>query len=913
MADNSAAKSHLRTLESRLSDMRDLNSLSAIIHQASLDLVNVLWWWKNLFVDDDIKSSVDLIVDRLCNSWWIQTDLDAQYKSIAANYTAAPVGNPWNTIRNNMSNEWLELERKDITHNAWSVAWAWATSRTTAMVSRYNEYHRIKTYIDWFNPTFTPSDLNINITAPTWTMNLTGWNTATFTPWDPQPRYEICDSDWNSIKSWSDYKVRIWGTEYALSWITWNNGTKQYDFSWLTIYPPLTTYPQKIDLSVSAVCSWITNWINVIHNKKFKLTLNDGTASVDTDAKRGSAFDDYNSSGWWVILDQLNTKINTINNDPEVWKNELERKALEAALKYKWGTKYDSLSETQKRLFYRRIRNRFFAPVYLAWWTIDDGNQRYEKMRAWFINGNRDWNKDKNITWSASSYKSFILSNLDKKCDEYISNTLQSYLQEDVRNTALKAELSKFLQEIDQNKLDDNDVNSWIDTDLKHRRYKMERWPRSPFRPRDVNYMRFLSGSLVSQKNQKVNIYSNIDKSEPVEYDMDLSVSWKNNIEVEIKIKWTNEIIKQKAAQPATLVRKIMREQRIENGKVRAHIWFNIYKSIIQIAQGKDISLTYRGMQWKIRWNKRSQETRKITLDGRWNIVIKQIDHTTTLNNEKDIFVFDQNTFLNSNEFDNGQTNWRLREWLETLAYHFNVAMNHLHKQYRKSTKRRILKLLPSRNRLRLPTSFWLSPIKKILNTKTTTNFDFNTTINAWWKNIKIDYVKNKFTITTVVIDVETKKEKTITISSRDLWKLLNHREWKVRVFDGVERDIVGWVYSSLVDALRKNSKIARTNFWVVDDITWNMYVLDEDGKFWVIAKEDFKWRNKIANPLRGWFRKAKKSWALKKKRLDKVWWRELTSWEEKELLKNPLLMQKFVKAMNKRMWLRWSIAALFN
>jgi hypothetical protein len=42
MADNSAAKSHLRTLESRLSDMRDLNSLSAIIHQASLDLANVL-------------------------------------------------------------------------------------------------------------------------------------------------------------------------------------------------------------------------------------------------------------------------------------------------------------------------------------------------------------------------------------------------------------------------------------------------------------------------------------------------------------------------------------------------------------------------------------------------------------------------------------------------------------------------------------------------------------------------------------------------------------------------------------------------------------------------------------------------------------------------------------------------------
>ena len=51
MADNSAAKSHLNSIESKLNDMRDLNSLSTVIHQTTLDLANVLWWWQNLFND----------------------------------------------------------------------------------------------------------------------------------------------------------------------------------------------------------------------------------------------------------------------------------------------------------------------------------------------------------------------------------------------------------------------------------------------------------------------------------------------------------------------------------------------------------------------------------------------------------------------------------------------------------------------------------------------------------------------------------------------------------------------------------------------------------------------------------------------------------------------------------------------
>ena len=184
------------------------------------------------------------------------------------------------------------------------------------------------------------------------------------------------------------------------------------------------------------------------------------------------------------------------------------------------------------------------------------------------------------------------------------------------------------------------------------------------------------------------------------------------------------------------------------------------------------------------------------------------------------------------------------------------------------------------------------------------TNFDFNKTVNSHWKNIRIDFRRNKFTI-----DMDWLKK---PLKSRDLWKILNHRQWRVRVFDGMERDILEWVYSSLINALRQNAKVARTNFGVRDDITWNMYILDEDGKFWVIAREDFKGDNKVKNPMRWPFRRWKKKWSLKKKRLDRTARRPLNPDEEKELLKNPFLMQRLVKAMNRRMWLWESLRSIF-
>lgn len=212
---------------------------------------------------------------------------------------------------------------------------------------------------------------------------------------------------------------------------------------------------------------------------------------------------------------------------------------------------------------------------------------------------------------------------------------------------------------------------------------------------------------------------------------------------------------------------------------------------------------------------------------------------------------------------------------------------------------------------MRLPTVFWLSPIKKLLNMRNSTNFDFDTTVNSNWKSVDIKFTRNKFTI-----NMEWLKK---PIKSRDLWRILNKKQKWSRVFDGMERDIVEWIYVALIDKLRENWKIANTDFWAMDNDSWNMYVLNKDGMFGMIPKEDLEnqwtpmtWTDSWL--LGSWSRYRKDFWVLSRERLDKnsLTWFEKWSTQEREIMKNPFIMQRFVKAMNRRMWLGENIRSIF-
>ncbi|MEI8008921.1 MAG: hypothetical protein WCI00_06105 [bacterium] len=143
---------------------------------------------------------------------------------------------------------------------------------------------------------------------------------------------------------------------------------------------------------------------------------------------------------------------------------------------------------------------------------------------------------------------------------------------------------------------------------------------------RDVNYLRFFAGqdSKLDIKDQTVNITTNnrpedLNNPEPVKYDMNMEVSGKQQIAVNIKIGKDKEI-KLKAGDPAAMVRKILQCEDIQHGKVRAHVVYNLMKGFIETAKKKDISLTYR--------DPGTGDMMIIKMDGKNIVLEQQNDHT---------------------------------------------------------------------------------------------------------------------------------------------------------------------------------------------------------------------------------------------------------------------------------------------
>lgn len=920
MVDNRSAKSYLEWVETKLSRIDNMWEIDAIINETSLRLHRNLWS-NILLIDDDIVESLKKISDQLNpGGGSLITEVDNTIQAIN-NRLASPALDPakaWNaTIRSNVDSKRYAFQHivKDV-HITWSGA-------KDEVVNRHTEYNNLYNFANSFKLDGKIWDVTVDTTNPAVTalvdLNNIFSGDSAHPPrvpdgaWRKNAKYSVCDANWEPLrKNGANYIINLWWQDYEIENINiradWN-----LDFQSMHLINPssLKDSPQEIVLSINSTFDrtqvGISN-MNVVCNKKFKLELNDWNISLDIGARR-TAFDNFNK--WWagwrltVIQDSLKTELDEEQN---WWKQKLQRAAIERALRLDWGTLYDKLTEAQKAQFLEQILRE---PNMVNFGSIRWTYLKYSDFENWFIDNARSRNKDNSIIRSQWTYKTYISNNLPDRINEFISGELDKFLQRNAKNTKLKWRLTEFMNNIEDNKLDDN-LNKRVSSKIKSKKnsdlYDMDRWPRSPFHNRDVNYMRFFSWSSTELRDQKVNIYTKLWEAEPVKYDLKMDISWKNNIAVEIKIDWKKDPICLSSWEPTALVRRILREQQIKYWKVRAHIWYSIYKAMIQLAKEKNFSLQYREKTW----------TRFIDLD--WdNIIVRKVKNLTTEEREDDILTFSQEKFENTNEFGWGM-NYSLEKWLLEIWKHFNYAMNQAHKQYRMWAERRLLWIVNSRSRMRLPRSFWLSPIKKILNMRNLTNFEFDTTVESQWKIIDISFSKNKFTL-----DMDWLEKPLV---SKDLWKILNKRQQKTRIFDWMERDIVEWVYIAIIDSLRQNAKVANTDFWVKDEITWNMFVLNKDGRFGMIPKEDLNPKKGVGTPMtwtKRWIRifgvpvntgtrNRKKFWTLNKERLDKSSMTIFEHWstEEKELLRNPLLMQRFVKAMNRRMWLFENIRALF-
>lgn len=899
------------------------------------------------FVNDsllDVFSSTDFFVDditkrKLNNTIISISDVvkqaDDKIERLLHEYTTT-----WDPARKTA----IKTEIKDIEDTitwkvtvidmAWNISrdptkphW-WATYEIADFKEKREDYDALQTYTNHFNiATNTLRWTCLMWDSGTWlTMNL-DWQFITW--WTPN-KYYIADENWKEIKPyWWKYKLKMNmadGTEkdVEITWISIDPWTHE-----LKISKDVSFVPDNIDISkpmsFDVACafnnvttaSWIHTWINVVHAKKIEVTLE--YAILDERARKAQ-FDTYNSATSPHPIEKALEDTFTDDFQTHKYNHHIERQVLEKVLKKFNPAKYDSLNEEQKEKFFQRMLRGWWKDGwsprledYYTSWNI----RLYNTYRDRFVADDKKWNKDKNNTMSIPRYIDFIKDQASSqdKCKEFIAAALEKEMSKDANFREICARFTEFLDEAEENKTD-NDMNERMDKNFfekEKRKLKMDRWPWSPFHPRDVNYMRFFNWSSKSIKNQTVNIYTrewHREKWEvqPFKYDLDMSITWKNNIDLTIKIDGQKTPISLKSGQPWTLARRVLRDNRILYWKARAHICFNIYRAMIEMAKDNHMSLSYHDW-WKLK---------EIDfVDG--NLVLKERGEIW-YKSDKPAENFKQKIFLWVNDFERVDNNdkerdlpdiWVLRRWIEWVWLHFNKAMNTLHEKYRKWVERRFLWAINSRNRFRLPVSAWTSPIKKLLNCKTVSKFDFTTTVNSKWKSINIDFSKNKFTISMNGL----KKE----ISSRDLWKLLNHRQWKVRVFDGMERDIVEGIYIAMIDKMRQNSKIARTNFWFVDDITWRLYVLDKDGDFGYIPKKDWSWS--FGHPMRWivWWLipPIKKFWALKENKLSTV--KGYTKLDRNtdidqihEIMKNPFLMQRLVRAMNRRMWLLESMRSIF-
>ena len=895
MVDISTAKNQLNKVDNTLNSMNKITEINSLIDETALNLSSVLWAKNELYIDNDIRNKLIAIQWRL-GAWWAWTlvyDIKWKYDiythNVETERAAARAPRAEDLLK--QSQFWEHLTDP--------AAWT-----STHIARRKTEYDNLVSLANQFILGGNYADQTIDFSASPRTHVSIPLNTfCTTFPVES----ELCDEDWNPLnKTWANsYEITIDWTTYKLSPV--NKVGNSFDFTDMTITPNIADISKPLSLSVTAKYTSTTG-IKVACNKKFKLNLSEWWPR--NAIARQAEIDAYNSS-----VPGLRVGTNIVENHLQSrFENEeaqIVRDAIARAVKKINSPVFDSLTDPQKEEFYDRIQRTGTLPDLTH--RVGTGGRRelsatlehwctYIAFRDWFADDSQSWNKDQNVTRTRNSYRQYFHDHFREESRKYFDSILDKELVKLDNETYLKAQVNRYLVEIDANWRDNDDARSRLETPLarddvsmeKRRRWQARKW----FRNRDDNFMRFFSWSTKEIKNQTVNISTTTPMDPhniwPINYDMKINVPENNKIWIDIKIQGQEEITLQSwDYDPVTLARRILREPSIPTSKARVHMVYNLYKGLLQLAKEKNIKLEY--------FDSGSNAMREITLAPNWNIVLNSVVYWTTAPYARtSTTLFDEQIFQNNNQYERLLfRNNSLEQWILGIARHFTYAMNRMDDTYRRSTKRALWRGYRSSARASLPTSFWTSPIRKIINMGNTTNFDFSTSV--WETNIELKW--NTFTVTTPHCPKP--------IVSKDLWKILHKRVDKKRIFDWVERDIVEAVYSNLINKMRENSKVARTHFWVLDELTWHVYIIDNTGHFGRINRDALNWRN-IFN---FWWN----DWVISEKVLRWTWGRpwyayhRLTADEEKELLKNPLLMQWFVKAMNRRMGIVESVRAWFD
>lgn len=831
-------------------DVQNTENVKRLVKRTELSLVSVLWS-DELVVDaktkrqiSDVESklwdAVGTLYDQLItkrNDEWGADGTGGKVAAAQALILGGGIPAVLNQYRQEKADAYTNWRRYD---SLISAMWTGAGSDNT---NRKLEYTNLKLITEAF------VDVDDLLVQRPWTINMsanTNWDIKTKFLWPLDPKMKLQSKLLNSDGTESErqwpkkYKLKLKNKDGSLNTyvvdglelVSKSDGTelKLKFHTWLKIYEQDgKTLAGDLDFSQD-ISLWLKNIVShddldqkASHSKMLQFKLR---PDISTDIQKRAAFDTLNVAPANHITRGLELSY-------DKFFKQMEEMAFLEVFQWLWMPSIDWLSDEEKKSLIKFVKSKII-PLDLDKVHVADTNSFWN-----------EYMKKKKEQWryiySEADYTGYLLSNIHEDMKLYMKDYVKNKLKS--KDLEIKKELPEFFADA---------LVSWWDDHVERKR--TSRFMKSHIDTKlskelkKDNYLKFLVGENHELNSQKVSL----DKGKEISYDMGLSVLSPNSFQLKLKIGDKEQTLLWNSH--FSLIDNVLNSYDIPEGKVRLHIAYNIYKSMIVMTEKASMSLT----------TKRGNIRKTLSLSGN-NIVLSKSrlksDRTST-----NTMIFDEAEFQKTNDMK------QLSGWLKDAAIFYHDIMQENYTSFRNSTK---WKFLGNRyTQTRLPSSRLFSPIKKLLNSNKSLDFDFEKTVTIWEESIQIKFEKNKFTLVC--------GEK--TYSSFDLSKILNKS-----VFHGKERKLFGEIYQELISKLRGNSKIKNKDFYVVDPIKAKTYIINKDGKVGYINQE-----NKEIVSRNG---QKKWRWIVKNTSYSMTM---LTN--TNELYQDPYLMSLLIRTMNEEL-----------
>jgi len=617
------------------------------------------------------------------------------------------------------------------------------------------------------------------------------------------------------------------------------------------------------------------------------LNVDNLTSRVKNKSVRESVFDNMNVDydmtrvlPAWVPREEFDS---TLYQKYNFNYHKQQRDEVFAVLKQANSTFFDEMDDNGKRYLYERIvkKSPLTSPSFNG---PENEIIKPDDLDAVFYKEFKDFVVDSlpSGVKSEFDYQTYLTNNMTDLAEKFIKNQLEDVLGDADLLKNIKREFFYYRKSMDGKKVDDMTESDalaiYIDNNKRRLDPVYSVWPMSKM----TNYTTFFSGHTASLPVQTFDITDKWEEKS-LKYSMDLNFTSVNNVRADIEIDGKKLALKDKT--PFRLASGILKDNRVPYGKLRMNLAFNIMK--LQIKKATELGLW---LQFKTTSGKLG------SFEFDWdNLVYAQTDPISW---QRDV-IFDEQDFKNNQNIGDLRAAMEWNGGWPGLLMLFSKWMRSLNNGYKTAISRLTLPKKPLRyNTKWLFGTRWF---RRMLNNKVNTDFNFSISAQAGDKNATINFENWNFEVTVSGYEKE--------IKAKNLWKILRMQQWWESLFAGIELEIIQKVNQELLKQLHTNTRIKKRAYWVLDEYTWRVYVVDQDGDISYISPNTIGrnrdprsrhiWQNILSDM---WFSSIKQSaWIIKYRNLpgnriplDQQW--------KKEFFTNPILCGRVLKRMAGRL-----------